>query len=181
MDFFIDLILVLTRSWRLTKLAVVHIPFCSKRGIARKEGREKETGGGKNLAYRIVPETLFWYVLNIMTTASPAIIDSPTQPFSLSCSFYKFYNLLEILSVEKIAAWLQIHYGDWILFNRELFKRSTSMCVSLRAKAHRLKACLCGIIHGCYAKQSLFIVTFIRYKKATVQSEAFSFLSSALP
>lgn len=138
----------------------------------RRGGKQNGGEGGKPApAYLIIPETLFWYVLNIMTATIPTIIDSPTQPFSLrSCSFYKFYNLLEILSVGKIAASLQIHYGDWILFNRELFKRSTTMGVSLRAKAHRLKACLCGIIHGCYAKQSLFVVTFIRYKKATERS-----------
>lgn len=44
MDFFIDLILVLTRSWRLTNL-VEHIALSSR--------------NEKKLAYLIVPETLY--------------------------------------------------------------------------------------------------------------------------
>ncbi len=56
-----------------------------------------------------------------MTALCPAIIDSPTLHmhiyththahaaiyFLCAVHFYKFYNLLEFLSVEKIAAWPQ--------------------------------------------------------------------------
>lgn len=68
MDFFIDLILVLTRSWRLTKL-VEHTLLSSR--------------NGEKTSISYCTWNTLWYVLNIMTTASPAIIDSPTQPFSL--------------------------------------------------------------------------------------------------
>lgn len=43
-----------------------------------------------------------------------------------SYSFYKFHHLLEFLHVKKIAAWPQIHYGDWIPFNSKLFSKRVS-------------------------------------------------------